>query len=79
MNVSAMSESEAKRVGLAFQPVASDAPKAQGSAGLFASYRIADADLIAVGNFHIRNVAFLVFPDAQEPWNDLQPGERGER
>ncbi len=77
MNVSAMSESEAKRVGLAFQPVASDAPKAQGSAGLFASYRIAVADLITVGNFHIRNVAFLVFPDAQEPWGDLQPGERG--
>jgi predicted aspartyl protease len=77
MNVSAVSESEAKRVGLVFQPVASDATKAQGSAGLFASYRIAVADLITVGNFHIRNVAFLVFPDAQEPWNDLQPGERG--
>jgi len=77
MNVSAMSESEAKRVGLAFQPLASDAPKAQGSAGLFANYRIAVADLIQVGNFYIRNVAFLVFPDAQEPWGDLQPGERG--
>src|SRR4026207_1097361 len=51
--------------------------KAQGSAGLFASYQIAVADLITVGNFHIRNVAFLVFPDIQEPWNDLQPGERG--
>ena len=76
MNVSAMSESEAKRVGLAFQ-LASDGPKAQGSAGLFASYRIAVADLITVGNFHIRNVAFLVFPDAHEPWGDLQPGERG--
>jgi len=62
MNVSAMSESEAKRVGLAFQPVASDASKAQGSAGLFTNYRIAVADLVAVGNFHIQNVGLPGVP-----------------
>jgi tetratricopeptide (TPR) repeat protein len=39
--------------------------------------RVALADRMAVGNFRFKNVAFIVFPDDQEPFSDMPAGERG--
>ena len=78
-NISVMSESEAKRVGLTFHQVPVGASKIQGSSGAQSqsSYRIAVAEQVVVGQFRLSDVAFLVLPDDQEPWTDLRPGERG--
>jgi predicted aspartyl protease len=78
-NISVMSESEAKRVGLTFHQVPVSASKIRGSSGAQSqsSYRIAVAEQVVVGQFHLSHVAFLVLPDDQEPWTDLRLGERG--
>ena len=78
-NISVMSESEAKRVGLTLHQVPAGASKIQGSSGAQSqsSYRIAVAEQVVVGKFRLSDVAFLVLPDDQEPWIDLRPGERG--
>ena len=39
--------------------------------------RTAVVDDLAIGDAHLRNVAFLILPDSQEPMTDLPPGERG--
>jgi hypothetical protein len=41
------------------------------------SIQVASADDFAVGNFRFKNVAFIVFPDGQEPFNEMPEGERG--
>ena len=47
------------------------------SAGGKTKMRTAVVDELAIGDARVRNVAFLILPDSQEPMSDLQPGERG--
>jgi hypothetical protein len=73
-NLSLLSESEAKRLGLAIRDVES---RMEVMTGARVSLRIAVADELAAGGFRLKHVAFLVFPDNQPPFDDLPPGERG--
>src|SRR5262249_52355349 len=72
--LSALSESEAKRFGL---------PEPQGSVqvgdvtGTQVNTRITVADEMIVGSIRLRHVAFLVLPDDQPPFNRENPGSRG--
>jgi predicted aspartyl protease len=69
-----MSESEAKRFGLAVH----DAGGIMGTAtGVNAGFRIAVASELTAGNIHLRNVSFAILPDDQEPWSVLPEGRRG--
>jgi len=71
--VSATSESEAKRLGLRF----TDATGTTGTMTRRARFRMAVASLVVVGNVHLANVAFFVFPDDQEPWSLVPNGHKG--
>lgn len=72
--LSCMSESEAKRLGLAIR----DSPGTLGTTtGASIGFRTAVAGEVIVGKTHLRNVSFAVFPDDQEPWSQLPPGQRG--
>lgn len=73
-NFSLISESEARMLGVAIDE--SSAMVAD-SAGGRTKMRTAVVDELAIGDARLRNVAFLVLPDSQEPMSDLQPGERG--
>jgi hypothetical protein len=73
-NVSLLSESEAKRLGLTVRDVGS---KMEVMTGARVSLRVAVADELAAGAFRVEHVAFLVFPDDQPPFNDLPLGARG--
>jgi hypothetical protein len=69
----AMSQSEAKRLGLRFT-------EALGSVATMTnrtSFRTAVADELIVGGVRLKNVSFTVFADDGEPWSVLQPGRRG--
>jgi len=69
-----MSESEAKRLGLAIR----EAPGTLGTAtGQRVGFRTAVARDVAIGAMHFTNVSFTVFNDDEEPWRDLAPGHRG--
>jgi len=39
--------------------------------------RTAVAAPVAVGGTKLRDVAMLVMPDSQPPWNDFEAGRRG--
>jgi len=67
----AVSRSEAKRIRLAIYDTDPDA-KVNGL-----SIKVGLAKQFAVGNFSFKNVAFIVFPDDQEPFSDMREGERG--
>ena len=71
---SAMSESEARMLGISVQG-------ASAAAGDFAggttSMRTAVAERVAIGDAELRNVPVLVFPDSQPPFNEHAPGKRG--
>jgi len=41
------------------------------------SVQVAIADRLAVGDFKFKSVAFIVFPDDQEPFSDMPEEERG--
>lgn len=71
--ISSCSESEAKRLGLRFvgQGALSTSTTQQ------AAFRAAIADEFAVGGLRLKQVAFAVFPDANEPWVNLAEGRRG--
>jgi hypothetical protein len=71
--VSAVSESEAKRLGLKF----GDAAGAMATITNKTGFRTAVAEELIVGDAHLRNVSFAVFPDDGEPWSSLPPGRRG--
>ncbi len=74
-NLSVLSESDAKRLGLKVRTVSF---KAGVSTGAQVDSRVAVADELSVGGFLLKNVAFLVFPDDQPPFNEgLAPGSRG--
>jgi aspartyl protease len=70
----AMSESEARMLGISVQ----GASAAAGDfAGGTAPMRTAVAERVAIGGAELRNVPVLVFPDSQPPWNEQPPGKRG--
>jgi hypothetical protein len=71
--LNAMSESEAKRLGLRFSDATGSSSTMTGRAG----FRTAVADQLTVSGVRLENVSFAVFPDDGEPWSLLQPGRRG--
>jgi hypothetical protein len=72
--LSCLSESEARRLGL----TASAAKGSVGtSTGASVGMRMALAREVVVGGTRFENVSFAVFPDDQEPWSGLPPGQRG--
>lgn len=72
-NISTISESEAKRLGLTIHDFGGKATGASGQAQV----RLALAESLTTGNFRLRHVAFLVLGDDQEPFAGLPAGERG--
>jgi len=73
-NFSLISESEARMLGVAIDE---SSARVADSAGGSTRMRTAVVDELTIGDVRLRNVAFLVLPDSQEPMSDLQPGERG--
>jgi hypothetical protein len=73
-NMSLMSESEAKRLGLQVQSVET---RFGSITAAHIDARIAVVKELVVGGLHLENVAFLVVPDAQEPFVDQPEGQRG--
>ena len=73
-NLSIMSESEAARFGLKARAVSTQVGVSTGSR---ISLRVAVADELSIGSIRLRNVAFLVGPDDQPPFNEWKPGKRG--
>jgi hypothetical protein len=72
--LSCMSESEAKRLGLTIRATEGSLGTSTGaSVGL----RTTVAKEVIVGNARFADVSFAVFPDDQEPWSVLPPGQRG--
>jgi len=76
-NISSISESDAQRAGLKFHELPAGATKISGVTGMEISYRVAVAETVIIGNIELANVAFLVFPDDQQPWVEMPPGARG--
>jgi hypothetical protein len=70
----AMSESEARTLGISLQ---SATARAGDLAGGTAAMRTAVAERVAIGDSELRNVPVLVFPDSQPPFNEHAPGKRG--
>ncbi len=69
-----ISDGDAKRLSL----VVHDANlSVGGSAGQRAQFRIATAGQLQIGDFELENVAFLVFPQGQPPFNEMPPLEQG--
>jgi tetratricopeptide (TPR) repeat protein len=73
-NYSILSESDAKRFGLAVRAVST---KIGVSTGARVDSRVAVAPELSIGSTRLRHVAFLVFPDDQPPFNEGTPGSRG--
>jgi hypothetical protein len=71
---SALSESEARMLGIS---VRGASVTAQDFAGGATAVRTAVAERVAIGDAELRNVPVLVFPDSQPPWNEQPPGKRG--
>jgi hypothetical protein len=74
LNVSLMSESEAHflRVTVEGAPV-----QAVDTDANITSVRTSVVDELTIGHVTLRNVAFVILPDAQLPTDDLSPGNRG--
>jgi predicted aspartyl protease len=73
-DISVVNESEAKRVGMV---VHDSEAKLSGISGAQTGFRTAVADDFIVGNIHLKNVVFYVFPDGQPPFADLPADEQG--
>jgi len=74
-NLSTVSESDALRFAMEIQ-------EAKGGVtgdvhGNTVSYRIAVAKSLVLGGIELSNVAFLVSSDDQQPFVDMEPGQRG--
>jgi pentatricopeptide repeat protein len=67
----AVSAKEAKRLGLRVQETNPDVTVNGVHVG------VAVAEQLQVGKFQFKNVAFIVFPDDQEPFSDMSLGQRG--
>jgi hypothetical protein len=73
-SLSGMSESEAKRLNLTVNTVAT---RIDTMSGAPVTVRIAIVPDLILGGLRLRNVAFYVLPDDQPPFNQLPPGHRG--
>jgi gag-polyprotein putative aspartyl protease len=73
-NVSVMSESQARLLGMAVHAVNA---KIDVATGAQVNFRIADAETLRLGNVELRNVAFLIVGDDAEPFVELPEGHRG--
>jgi tetratricopeptide (TPR) repeat protein len=74
-NLSTLSESEARRLGMEIQEVKSgSSTDVNGNSVLF---RVALAKSVALGAIDLSNVAFLVASNDQQPFVDMEPGQRG--
>lgn len=74
-NMSALSESEAKRLGMSILDGAVSLVGVTGEPKPGA--RMAVAQDFVIGNFHFKNVAFFILRDDQEPVVDFPAGKRG--
>jgi hypothetical protein len=75
-NLSTLSESEALRLGMEIK----DVNAAGGSADINGNrvvFRVALAKSLALGGIALNNVAFLVANNEQQPFVDMEPGQRG--
>jgi predicted aspartyl protease len=73
MGMSIVSDSEARRLKL---KVASGMIKTGGASGAEGRGRLGTAEHVEIGGIQLRNVAFGVVSDEQQPFKDLPPGER---
>jgi len=73
-NFSIICESEARRLGLKVEEMAS---KMYDISGTTAAIRVTEAPDLWIGKTHLRHVAFGVYPDANEPFVDLPEGHKG--
>jgi hypothetical protein len=69
-----MSESEARRSGIA---IGGSAGRAADSAGGSAPFRSAVVSRIVIAGAELRDVPVIVIPDTQPPWADFAPGQQG--
>jgi gag-polyprotein putative aspartyl protease len=75
-NLSTLSESDALRFGMEIQAVNSSAGSTDIN-GNKVFFRIALAKSLALGGIELSNVAFLVASNEQQPFADMEPGQRG--
>jgi hypothetical protein len=73
-NFPMMSETEARMLGVGIDEASASVAD---SAGGTAKMRTAVVNQLAIGGVQMRNVAFLILPDSQEPMSDWPRGERG--
>jgi hypothetical protein len=73
-NISVICESEAKRFGLTIRETST---KLSDIVGTASAIKLADAPDLWIGNVHLKNVAFAVFPDGNRPFADFPNGHKG--
>lgn len=74
-NISVISESEARRLGMKIESSEGSTPLTGAAGGNF-SYRLATLDRLEIGRATLRNVAFLVVSDDSLPFAELPKGQR---
>lgn len=72
--LSVMTVSEAKRLGLRIVPTSAKVGDVNGTQ---INTQIAVADELSIGSVRLKHVGFLVLPDNQPPFNELSAGSRG--
>lgn len=73
-NLSIMSESEARMLGLTIDQISAQATDS--NAGTV-KVRTAVVPDLTIGKVQLHNVPFLIAPDSQRPWNELPSGSKG--
>ncbi len=73
--ISVIGESEAKALGLLAKSVEGKMGDASGQG--VGNLKVALVADLRIGNFHFRNVPFLVIADTGEPWNELPQSRHG--
>lgn len=73
-NVSTLSDADAQRLGL---EVNEATVRVNGASGAAATFKVANAKHVSIGNFELENVIFLVFSANQPPFNDKPSLEQG--
>lgn len=72
-NISLLCESEARRLGLKVRETTS---KVADISGTPSGVRVTEIPDLWIGKTHLKHVAFVVFPDTNEPFVDLPEGHR---
>ncbi|MGD0940726.1 MAG: retropepsin-like aspartic protease [Terracidiphilus sp.] len=73
-NISLMCESEAHRLGLKLEETSTKLGDINGTGS---AMRLAVVPDMWIGKTHLKNVAFTIYPDANEPFVDLPQGHKG--